>query len=173
VGAATPEFGTVTYLTPKIQEMRYDPAEFVRHELSHAVLDQNSTLWNSIQFKQSPWFLEGLAVLASDQKAYGTWDDFEKRMADQAIEPLFSRQPYQTPRFDLRFAYLAWRYFLEWSVETRGRGLLQQYMQEFIKRPKDAELLFREVYGDDLPTAVRSFDSAVRSKQWAPAWTRH
>src|SRR5215510_8573269 len=34
VGAATPEFGSVTYVTPKVQEMGFDPGEFVRHELS-------------------------------------------------------------------------------------------------------------------------------------------
>src|SRR5262245_26752452 len=165
VGAATPEFGTVTYLTPKIQEMKFDPAEFIRHELSHAVLEQNSTLWNSLRFKQSPWFLEGLAVLAADQKAYGTWEDFENRPAERKIEPLFSRQPYQTPDFDIRFAYLAWRYFLEWSVETRGRPALQQYIQGFMQRPQEAEQLFRETYGEDLLTAVRSFEKAVRTKQ--------
>ena len=166
VGAATPEFGTVTYLTPKIQEMKFDPAEFIRHELSHAVLEQNSTLWNSIRFKQSPWFLEGLAVLAGNQKAYGSWDDFEKRIEQQNIEPLFSRQPYRTPGFDLRFAYLTWRYFLAWRIETRGRAALQQYMQGFMTHPQEAEQLFREVYGEDLITAVRSFETAVRSRQW-------
>jgi len=166
VGAATPEFGTVTYLTPKIQEMKFDPAEFIRHEMSHAVLEQNSTLWNSIRFKQSPWFLEGLAVLAGNQRAYGSWDDFERRIAQQDIEPLFSRQPYRTPGFDMRFAYLTWRYFLEWTTEKRGRAAIQQYMQGFMKRPQEAEQLFSEVYGEDLQTAVRSFEAAVRSKQW-------
>ena len=79
---------------------------------------------------------------------------------------MFSRQPYRTPGFDMRFAYLTWRYFLEWTTEKRGRAAIQQYMQGFMKRPQEAEQLFSEVYGEDLQTAVRSFEAAVRSKQW-------
>ena len=91
---------------------------------------------------------------------------FQKRIAQQSIEPLFARQPYRTLGFDQRFAYLTWRYFLAWRTETRGRAALQQYLQSFMKPPQESEQLFREVYGEDLFIAVRMFETAVRSKRW-------
>ena len=166
VGAATPEFGTVIYITPKVREMRFDPGEFVRHELSHAVLEQNATLWNSLHFKQTPWLLEGLGVLAADQKAYGTWDDFAGRARDTDLIPLFSAMPARRSGFDIRFAYLAWRYFLQWTIETRGRDAFQLFLQGFIGRPSDSQGLFRETYGVDVAGSVRQFEAAVRNGTW-------
>jgi hypothetical protein len=166
VGAATPEFGTVIYITPKVAQMGFDPGEFVRHELSHAVLEQNATLWNSLHFKQAPWFVEGLGVLSANQKAYGTWEEFVNRGREQTMEPLFSSPAGRTPGFDIRFAYQAWRYFLAWTVETRGRATFKRFMTGFIQRPTEATRLFREVYGEDLRAAVLRFEAAVRDGKW-------
>jgi hypothetical protein len=39
VGALTLQTGTVIFVTPKIAEKRFDTAEYLRHELSHAIID--------------------------------------------------------------------------------------------------------------------------------------
>jgi hypothetical protein len=166
VGAATPEFGTVIYVTPKVRELGRDPGEYVRHELSHAVLDQNSTLWRSLHFKQAPWFVEGLAVLAAEQKSYGTWDDFVARARKENLAPLFFSAPAQTPGFDIRFAYLAWRYFLAWMIDTQGRANFQHFTIGFLQRPTEAPPLFYETYNEDLQAAVFRFEAAVRDGTW-------
>jgi hypothetical protein len=158
VGAATPEFGTIIYVTPKIEQMKFETGEFVRHELSHAILHQNATLWNSLKFKRAQWLLEGLGVLAADQQAYGGWTDFQQSVRTQSLQPLFT----PTPRpADMRFAYLAWRYYLNWLIETRGRATFQQYLTRFLEQPADSERLFQEIYGESLTTAVTRFE------QWA------
>jgi hypothetical protein len=166
VGAATPEFGTVIYITPKVRLMHYDPGEFVRHELSHAILEQNSSIWKSTRFKQAPWLLEGLGVLAGDQRAYGTWGDFQQRVENQSIVPLFSATPFKTSAFDLRFAYLSWRYFLAWMVETRGREVFQKLLTGFMEHPNEADHVFQEVYGEGLSVAAVRFETVVRSHAW-------
>ena len=68
IAAATPEYGTVIFITPKTREMQLDSGEFLRHELSHAVIHQNSTLRKSLQFKHAPWLFEGIAVLSANQQ---------------------------------------------------------------------------------------------------------
>jgi hypothetical protein len=166
VGAATPEFGTIIYITPKVRLMRYDPGEFVRHELSHAILEQNSSIWKSIRFKQAPWLLEGLGVLAGDQRDYGSWEDFQQRVEKQSVVPLFSGVPYKTPAFDFRFAYLSWKYFLAWMIEIRGREAFQKLITGYMQRPTEADQVFKEVYGERLSEAVLRFEAAVRSHQW-------
>ena len=169
MGAATPEYGTVIFVTPKVQQMKFDINEFIRHELSHAVLDQSSNLLKSLQFKKAPWLFEGVAVLAARQNAYGTWDDFVTRVRKESLVPLFLRETWRTLGFDIRFAYSAWRYFLQWTIEIRGRPLFQKLLIGFMDHPAEAEQVFRDVYGRDLSIAVFQFDATVRAGGWSAA----
>ena len=52
IAGSTLQTGTVIWITPKVGEKQLDPAEFLRHELSHAILDQNTTLWRGPQTEQ-------------------------------------------------------------------------------------------------------------------------
>lgn len=166
VGAVTPEFGTVIYLTPRIRQMNFDAGEFLRHELSHAVLHQNAKFWDRLKFKDAPWLVEGLAVLSANQKAYGTWDSFIQRAREEDLTPFYESHVQGTPGFDIRFAYQTWRYFLEWTIETQGRAEFQEFLTRFLQRPTEAEVVFRETYGEDLLLSVRRFESAVRAGEW-------
>jgi len=168
MGAATPEYGTVIFVTPKVQQIKFDTSEFIRHELSHAVLDQSSNLWKSLQFKKAPWLFKGVAVLAARQNTYGTWDDFVTRVRTESLAPLFSHETWKARGFDIRFAYSAWRYFLQWTIDIRGRPLFQKLLLGFMDRPAEAEQVFRDVYGEDLSIAVFQFDATVRAGSWAP-----
>ena len=69
VGALTLEYGTTIYVTPRVEEMGYDTSEFLRHELSHAVLLQNAPIASRPRFKKVPWLYEGVAVLAGDPES--------------------------------------------------------------------------------------------------------
>jgi len=166
IGAATPEFGTVIYVTPKVEEMHFDSGEYVRHELSHAILEQNSSLWNSLHFKRAPWLFEGVAVLSAHQRAYGAWEEFLERVQSQSIQGMFSSESHRARGFDLRFGYQAWRYFLAWLIDTRGRKQFQELLTGFMKRPNEAERIFGEVYGEPLSSAVERFETMVRGGQW-------
>jgi hypothetical protein len=168
LGAATPEYGTVIFITPKTREMQLDSGEFLRHELSHAVIHQNSTLWKSLQFKHAPWLFEGIAVLSANQQAYGTWEDFDRRVHVESIAPLFSTDR-RAPEFDMRFAYLAWRYFLAWIIETRGRAPVQELRTGLMQHPIEVEPIFRHVYGENLEAAVSRFETTVRAGHWQVA----
>ena len=162
LGAATPEFGNVTYITPKIDEMNFDPREFIRHELSHAILLQNAGLWKALRFKQHPWLLEGLAVLAADQHAYGGRSELINLARGKSLVPLFQPQPYTKPGFDMRSAYVSWRYFLEWTISESGRAPFQQLITAFIDDPSSVESVFKRIYGEELETAVRRFEASLQ-----------
>ncbi len=77
----------------------------------------------------------GLAVLAARQNAYGTWDDFVTRVRKESLAPLFLRATWKAPGFDIRFAYSAWGYFLQWTIEIRGRPLFQKLLIGFMDHP--------------------------------------
>jgi hypothetical protein len=157
VGALTLQTGTVIFITPKIAEKHFDTAEYLRHELSHAILDQNMPLWRGHKMNGQPWLYEGLAVDFGKQKSYLTEDEFVTRAQTEPLAPAFNGND-----SDMRFNYVAWRYFLEYLIRTRGRNKFQDYLLRVMQDPDQARALFPEFFGGSFDGAVLEFQAATR-----------
>jgi hypothetical protein len=157
VGALTLQTGTVIFITPKLAEKHLDTAEFLRHELSHAILDQNTTLWRGHKLNGQPWLFEGLAVDFGRQKSYLTEDEFVQRAR---TEPLASA--FNGGSADMRFNYVAWEHFLEHLIHTRGRDKFQDYLLRVMQDPDQARALFPDNFGISFDDAIREFEARVR-----------
>lgn len=157
VGALTLQTGTVIFVTPKIAEKHFDTAEYLRHELSHAILDQNTTLWRGRKLNGQPWLFEGLAVDFGRQKSYLSEDEFIARARTAPLAPAFNGG---NP--DMRFNYVAWRDFLEYIMKTRGRDKFQDYLLRVMQDPDSARALFPEFFGVPFAAAVLEFQAKVR-----------
>jgi hypothetical protein len=162
--------GTVIYITPKVQEKRVDTNEYLRHELSHACLHQNQSWLNSIRMSGQPWFVEGLAVLFGEQKSYVTPEEFLERSMRQELGPVIDpEQRESAPKpFDMRMGYQAWRYFLEYLIETRGRQLFQHYLAADIASPTESLALFARTFGVPLGREIQRFQDDIRADRWKP-----
>jgi hypothetical protein len=158
VGAITLQTGTVIFITPKLAEKHFDTAEFLRHELSHAILDQNMTLWRGHKMNQQPWLFEGLAVDFGRQKAYLTEDEFIARAQTEPLQPAFDGG---NP--DMRFNYVAWCYFLEYLIRTHGRARFQDYLLQVMEDPDQARALFPEFFKISFEGAVSEFQAKLRT----------
>jgi len=156
VGALTLQTGTVIFVTPKIAEKHFDTAEFLRHELSHAIIDQNTTLWRGHKLNSQPWLFEGLAVDFGRQKSYLTEDEFIVRARTEPLAPAFNGN-----NSDMRFNYVAWRYFLEFMMKTRGRDKFQDYLLRVMQDPDGARALFPEFFGISFDAAILEFQAQV------------
>jgi hypothetical protein len=162
VGALTLQTGTVIFVTPKIAEKHFDLAEFLRHELSHAILDQNTTLWRGHKLSAQAWFYEGLAVDFGQQKSYLTYDEFMARAQTQPLAPAFNGD-----NSDMRFNYVAWRHFLKYIIRTRGRDRFQDYLLRVMQDPDQARALFPEFFGVSFDGAIQEFQARVRENHSA------
>jgi hypothetical protein len=158
VGALTLQTGTVIFVTPKIAEKHFDTAEYLRHELSHAILDQNTTLWRGHKLNSQPWLFEGLAVDFGRQKSYLTEDEFIARAQTEPLLPVFN-----SDNSDMRFNYVAWRYFLEYIIHSRNRDKFQDYLLRVMQDPDRARTLFPEYFGRSFDDAVGEFQTAIRT----------
>lgn len=158
VGAMTMVTGTVIWITPKVAEKHFDTSEFLRHELSHAILDQNMTLWHAHKISGQPWLYEGLAVDFGRQTAYLTRDEFIARARTEPLGPAFNGD-----NSDIRFNYVAWRYFLDYIIRTRGRDRFQDYLLAVMQDPDRARSLFPENFHTSFDDAVREFEMGVKS----------
>jgi len=157
IGALTLQTGTVIFITPKIAEKHFDTGEFLRHELSHAILDQNMTLWRGHKMNRQPWLYEGLAVDFAQQKSYLTQDEFKARAQTQPLAPAFNGD-----NSDMRFNYVAWRYFLEYIIKTRGRDRFQDYLLRVMQDPDQARALFQEHFGIAFDGALDEYQAKIR-----------
>ena len=170
VGAAALETGTVIYITPRIAERGFDFGEYLRHEISHATLNQHQTLSEAHASRKAPWFFEGLAVMFGRQRSYVTPREFVvftmARDLVSVIDPLRARPDLPS---DIRFNYQVWRYFLNYLIDTQGRDRFQQLMLAMMHDPGDSEKVFTSIYGSTLPDAIRQFRADVRSGKWVPA----
>jgi hypothetical protein len=158
IAGLTLQTGTVIWITPKVGEKNLDPAEFLRHELSHAILNQNMPLWRGHKMNGQPWLFEGLAVNFGRQKSYLTEDEFRARAQTDPLAPVFNGN-----NSDMRFNYVAWRYFVDYMITKRGRDKFQDYLLRVMQDPDQARTVFPEYFGVSFDGAISDFQAKVRA----------
>jgi hypothetical protein len=168
LGGVTLTTGDAIYLTPKLKEKNFSVAEFLRHELSHAIISQNTTIRSSLKLTDQAWFSEGIAVWFGNQSSYLSQAEFLERAKTsdltKVIDP--SRTDRGAPDWSARFAYPAQRYFLEYLEQTWGEERFHEFLVKYIHDPDAYQKLFNEAFGKSLTDAVRQFEQAIRSGQW-------
>jgi len=170
LGGVTLATGDVIYITPKLKEKNLSVTEFLRHELSHALLSQHTTIRKSLKMTEQAWFSEGLAVSFGDQRAYLSQAEFLERApkTDLAkfIDPeLMDRS---APGWDARFAYPAERYFLEYLKQRFGEDRFRDFTVRYINNPDDYRSLFNEAFQLPFAEAIKQFAQAINNSQWPP-----
>ncbi len=159
VAAVTLATGTVIYVTPKIREKGLDAGEFLRHELSHAALNQNQSLYHAYRLSQQQWFAEGMAVWFGHQRTYGTGAELEEYARAKDLWPLFDG----SEQANMRLAYRAWRYFLDYTQAMSGRDPFLKLERGCMERPAECRDVYRGVYGQALQDGVMKFQAAIRA----------
>ena len=158
IGAITLATGNAIYLLPTIAERGLDPVEFVRHELSHAVLHQNQGLLDAVRFVEVQWLAEGLAVWFGRQRAYITDEEF-RRLAPSRdlaayIDPaLRDRLP---GPFDIRFGYVCWKHFNAF-LEARDPDRYWGYVHAATQDPRQWRRLFDQHFQQSFESAISAF----------------
>lgn len=163
IAGLTLQTGTVIFITPKVAEKHFDPAEFLRHELSHAILNQNMPLWRGHKMNAQPWLFEGIAVDFGRQKSYLTEEEFTARAQTQPLAPAFNGD-----NSDMRFNYVAWRYFVEYMMTKRGRERFQDYLLRVMQDPDQARAVFPELFGLSFDAAIQEFQAKLKEPRLAP-----
>ncbi len=168
-GAVTLATGTVIYVTPRITERGFDHGEFLRHEISHAVLHQNQSILNALRIGRGDqqWLSEGLAVWFGDQKTYNTRAQFLDYARSKPLAGLIDPMR-RAPDFDIRYGYVAWHHFNEYLVATKGRAAYQSYLLACMARPGGWRGQFPASFGDTFDAAIENFERALRTNTWLP-----
>jgi hypothetical protein len=166
--AVTDVTGTITFITPKGNGWT-DIGALLRHEFSHAVLSQNSSLLRVWRMLKEPWVSEGIAGVVSAQGTTAPEShlvslpekEFLSRAAAEDLWPSFAG-PWQK---DWTFSYTASMYFWDRQIARRGKASFLRFESMCFTDPRTCRSAYAEVYGSNLRSAVNEFQSEVRAGQ--------
>jgi hypothetical protein len=163
--------GTVLYLTPNLKGS-WDVGGVLRHELSHATLNQNRSLISVLHLLNQAWLSEGVAgvVAGMDAPASGRFlvtlsaPDFLARARNRDLWPSFDA----IPQNDWRFSYTAWSFFWDREIELHGKSTFLKLESACMSEPEKCRSSFANVYGMELRTAVATYQDDLRSGRFVP-----
>ena len=166
--AVTVPTGTVIFVTPRAAGWT-DIGGLLRHELSHAVQNQNRSLVSVLRMLRQPWVSEGVAgvVAANGVTAPGRHlvslpeTEFLSRAKTEDIWSSFAA-PSQK---DWRFSYTAWMYFWNRQIKQNGKPKFLRFERACFSDPNECRRAFADVYGTDFRMAVEEFQADVYSGQ--------
>ena len=169
IGAVTLPTGTVIVVSPRVNERGFDLGEFLRHEITHAAMHQNQSLWQAMMSpRREPWFCEGLSVSYGRQKAFLTRDQFlEKVRGGEDLRRAIDRTA-DAPGHDIRFDYLAWRYFNEYLRERHGEARFHEFLLAFLGDHAASRAAFARVYSMRFEDAIAEYQGNLRAGAWSP-----
>src|ERR1039458_6880809 len=169
--AVTVATGTVIFVTPRAAGWA-DIGGLLRHELSHAVLNQNRSLLSVLRMLRQPWVSEGVAGVVAGMEATAPGRqlaslprmEFLARAKTEELWPCFAAAPQK----DWRFSYTAWLYFWDRQIERNGKRAFLTFERACFSDPDGCRNTFAAVNGTDLRTAVEDFQLEVRSGRVVP-----
>ena len=169
--AVTVSTGTVIFVTPRAAGWA-DIGGLLRHELSHAVQNQNRSLLSVLRMLRQPWVSEGVAgvVAAMGVTAPGRHlvslpeAEFLSRAKTEDLWTSFSGAPVR----DWPFSYTAWIYFWDSQIERSGKATFLRFEGVCFSDPGSCRSAFADLYRTDLRSAVDKFQAEVQSGRLAP-----
>lgn len=157
--AVTVPTGTVIFVTPRAAG--WADIGVLRHELSHAVQNQNRSFVRVPRMLRQPWVSEGVAGVVEPGRHLLSLPEgeFLARVKTEDLWPSFSTA---SPK-DFRFSYTAWIEFWNRRIETGGKPALLDFERACFSDPPGCTAALAAVYGKDLRRAVEDMQTSLRS----------
>lgn len=147
------------YIGPIARKSNMGIEPYIKHELSHLLIDQNTTFENAREIHNQGWFTEGLAEYAGNRSFYSK-ENFIKICKSENIEftDLREKSPLDMSNYELKVNYSFYRFFIEFLIETYGIEKFQKYLKRYIENPKKYIQLFDEVFRIELEQLLTQFN---------------
>ncbi|MEZ5399811.1 MAG: hypothetical protein R2729_09075 [Bryobacteraceae bacterium] len=165
IGAVTLLTGDAVYITPAVDGIKRDYGEFLRHELSHAVLAQGGAILSSYRFSKRFWAYEGVAVWFGRQQAYFSQERFNALAPQAGVAKLLLEDD---GAVDIRYRYILWRNFLDYIDQRRGRQSMRAFLQALNRDSSQLEAEFQSAFEGSLAETAAAFETAVLAGDFEP-----
>jgi len=155
----------VIYIGPTARKSPYGIEVFLKHEISHLLIHQNTPSGrNNMEILRQGWLAEGIATYYGgphyyDKVEFGAlWKN-----KGMAFDNLYMENPHEMDRNIIWLKYTYYRFFIEFLVDTYGIIDLQDYLKSYMEEPERYELIFSEIYHEDLDQILQKFRTYMNS----------
>ncbi|MCC7521903.1 MAG: hypothetical protein IT220_09745 [Flavobacteriaceae bacterium] len=140
---------------------------YVRHELSHSLIDQNAGLINAFRYPQ--WLMEGIAVYSTNQMGTSFYPSKEEtyRYIYQGnfLQPLDFKTKNEDKTklnvaYRITFMYAEFACIVDYLIETYGKEKLLLFMKKLLIE-SDNDKVFKEVYTIEFSQVIQNFRNQV------------
>ncbi len=166
VGGISLYIGNTIILNPEaIKKNKYSEEEFLKHELVHNLIIQNSAVLNNFVFDSQEWMTEGTAMYFGGPN-YMNENEFRTRMRgatlvqDDKSSKLFTNLDDK----DYKFKMSVYKYFVAFLITEYGDNRFTNFMNQYIDSPGNYKIIFYEVYDKPLKLVLDEFKKAYGAK---------
>ena len=167
IGGGTMMTGNTIYINrEKIDSRGYNLDGFFKHELSHELLYQNSSLSKAYRMYKQNWVEEGVATyFGGPYDYYASKDEFLNAYREAKLVPgsnpllLYENLDKQNGKL----SYTTYRYFFEYLSGKFGEEKLRKFIGLYTQDPGNFENEFKDSFGVAIHDAVEDFDQVIKS----------
>lgn len=140
---------------------------YVRHELSHSLIDQNAGLINAFRYPQ--WLMEGIAVYSTSQMGTSFYPGKEETYGymyqGNFLQPLDFKTKNEDKtklnvEYRITFMYSEFACIVDYLIETYGKEKLLIFMKKLLIE-SDNDKVFKEVYNIEFSLVIQNFRNQV------------
>ena len=165
VGGVSLYIGNAIFINPeKIKEHKYVEEEFLKHELIHNLIRQNSAIGNNFVFDSQEWMSEGMAMYFGgpnymNENEFRTQIRNKKLIYDEKTLKLFT-----SLEDDYKLRMTVYNYFITFLIREYGNSSFLTYMKQYIEAPNNSKIIFYEVYNKPLKLIFDEFKKEYGAK---------
>lgn len=166
VGGVSLYIGNTIYINPEaINNNHYNEEEFLKHELVHNLIAQNSALLSGFVFEQQEWFSEGTATYFGGP-TYMNENEFRSMMKNNTLiyDDKSSKLFINLDQKEYKFKMMVYSYFIKYLIDQYGNNLFTSFLKQYIDSPGNYKLIFFEVYNKPFKLVVEDFKKVYGAK---------
>lgn len=135
---------------------------YLKHELSHLLIDQNTSFKKAMKIHRQAWFVEGIAEYFSGHTFYSKNELMRLIKLNKVQLPSIKEiSPQNMSWQELQLEYSYYKYFIEFLAETHGLNKMQEYLKNYINDPANYNESFMKVYSIDLNEILKKYNSSL------------
>jgi hypothetical protein len=152
----------VIYIGPTARKSPDGIERYLKHELSHLLIAQNTTFGKGKLIHEQAWLAEGIAEYFSGHSFY-TKKEFIELCKQNNIQftSLFEQSPQNMSFTELTFKYTYYRFFIEFLINRYGIDKLQLYLSKYKDKPENYEQFFNVIYSKQLNEILKLYYSTL------------
>lgn len=159
VGGLTLYIGNTIYINPEpIKKNNYNEEEFLKHELIHNLLIQNTALLANFVVLDHEWVTEGVAMHFGGPH-YMNENEFRKMMRNNSLtfDDKSSKLFTNLDQKDYKFKMSVYQYFITFLIDRYGLSSFMIFLKQYLDSPSNYKLIFFEIYDKPIKLVVDEF----------------